>query len=167
MIYLISGGVKSHKSKRAESIAGSFNGEKLYIATMENKSEESKIRIEKHRLMRKDKNFHTLEIEKDFEGMDLSCFNVVLLECLGNLCANHLFNGGSIEGFYKDMDYLMKNAKNLVIVTNDISYDGLYYSKEVQDYIKTLNNGASYIAERADSVIEMVYGNMIIHKGSL
>ena len=117
--------------------------------------------------MRKDKNFKTLEIEKDFEGIDLSCFNVVLLECLGNLCANHLFNGGSINGFYKDIDYLIKNAKNLVIVTNDISYDGLYYSKEVQEYIKTLNNGASYIAERADSVIEMVYGNMIIHKGNL
>ena len=55
MIYLVSGGVKSHKSKRAESIAGSFNGEKLYIATMENKSEESKKRIEKHKAMRKDK----------------------------------------------------------------------------------------------------------------
>ena len=36
MIYLISGGVKSHKSKRAESIAGSFNGEKLKAKNQKN-----------------------------------------------------------------------------------------------------------------------------------
>lgn len=167
MIYLISGGVKSHKSKWAENIACLFPGEKLYIATMENKSEESKSRIEKHRAMRKGKNFKTLEKQKNFKGVELAGFSVVLLECLGNLCANHLFNGGSEESFYEDIKYLMKKAKNLVIVTNDISYEGLYYTKEIENYIKTLNYAACFIAERADNVIEMVYGNAVIHKGSL
>lgn len=167
MIYLVSGGAKSHKSKFAESIAEKYNGKKLYIATMENKSDEALKRIEKHRQMRKDKNFITKELCRDFTYTDISDYNIVLLECLGNLCANHMFGGGSIKGLYDDIDYLIKTSKNLIIVTNDISYDGIYYSKEVDEYIKLLNNTASYIAEKADCVIEMVYGNMIIHKDKL
>lgn len=167
MIYLVSGGVKSHKSKLAEGITEKYTGEKLYIATMENQSDEAKIRIEKHRAMRKNKNFITKELCRDFSSTDISNYNVVLLECLGNLCANHMFNGGSIKGLYDDIDYLINNAENLVIVTNDISYDGINYSSEVNDYIKSLNNAASYIAEKADCLIEMVYGSMIIHKGKL
>ena len=61
MIYLVSGASGSGKSLFAENISCSYEGRKLYLATMENESEAAKKRIEKHRMMRQGKGFETIE----------------------------------------------------------------------------------------------------------
>lgn len=165
MIYLISGSSGSGKSLFAENISCSFVGRKLYLATMENESIEAKKRIEKHRLMRQDKGFETVEKEKDYENLNLSGYNIILLECLSNLAANHMYKGGNEENFYKDINYLINNSKNIIFVTNDISYCAINYDEEVYKYMKILNKAACYIAEKADAVIEVVAGIPIYHKG--
>lgn len=165
MIYLISGGSCSGKSKFAEDEALKYKGRKLYIATMENKSSSAKERILKHRKMRQGKGFETLEKEKYFSDIDLSDYKIVLLECLPNLTANHIYSGGSINMLYNDIDYLLQGAENLIIVTNDISSCALHYDEEVYKYMKILNQTACQIAEQADIVIEVTAGIPIYYKG--
>lgn len=165
MIYLISGGSGSGKSKFAEDEAVKYKGRKLYIATMENKSSSAKERILKHRNMRQGKGFETLEKEKYFKDINLSAYEIVLLECLPNLTANHIYGGGNIDMLYDDVDYLLKKAENLIIVTNDISSCAVTYSEEVYKYMKVLNKLACRIAEHADKVIEVTAGIPIYHKG--
>ena len=70
MIYLISGGSGSGKSKFAEDEAVKYKGRKLYIATMENKSRSAKKRILKHRNMRQGKGFDTIKKEKSNRSID-------------------------------------------------------------------------------------------------
>ena len=165
MIYLISGGSGSGKSKFAEDEALKYNGRKLYIATMENKSSSAKERILKHRNMRQGKGFETLEKEKFFQNIDLSAYEIVLLECLPNLTANHIYGGGSINMLYDDINYLLQGAENLIIVTNDISSCAINYSDEVYQYMQILNQLACSVAKQADMVIEVTAGIPIYYKG--
>lgn len=165
MIYLISGASGSGKSLFAENISCSYVGRKLYLATMESESEAAKKRIEKHRLMRQGKGFETIEKEKDYLSLNIACYNIILLECLSNLAANHIYKGGNEETFYKDINYLISNSKNIIFVTNDISYCAVKYDEEVYNYMKILNKAACYIAEKADAVIEVTAGIPIYHKG--
>ena len=165
MIYLISGGSRSGKSRYAETETLKYSGRKLYLATMENKSSSAKERILKHRSMRQGKGFDTIEKEKFFQNLDFSAYEIVLLECLPNLTANHIFGGGNINMLYEDIEYLMQKTKNLIIVTNDISSCAVNYSDEVYNYMKILNQLACSIAEHADKVIEVTAGIPIYHKG--
>lgn len=165
MIYLISGGSGSGKSFFAESVALNHHGRKLYIATMENKSMQAQYRIKKHREMRAGKGFDTLEKEKFFHKKNISQYETVMLECLPNLTANHLYGGGNTDTLYNDIHCILNNAKNLIIVTNDISFCACSYDEEVYRYMKTLNRLACFIAEKADNVIEVVAGIPIYHKG--
>ena len=127
--------------------------------------ENAKERILKHRSMRQGKGFDTIEKEKFFQNLDFSAYEIVLLECLPNLTANHIFGGGNINMLYEDIEYLMQKTKNLIIVTNDISSCAVNYSDEVYNYMKILNQLACSIAERADKVIEVTAGIPIYHKG--
>lgn len=165
MIYLISGSSGSGKSKFAEDEAIKYKGRKLYIATMENKSSIAKERILKHRNMRQGKGFEVLEKEKFFQNIDLSAYEIVLLECLPNLAANHIYGGGNINMLYDDVNYLLQGSENLIIVTNDISSCAVHYDKEVYEYMKILNQTACQIAEQADIVIEVTAGIPIYYKG--
>lgn len=167
MIYLISGGADSGKSTFAEKCAVSHYGSKLYIATMENKSDEAKKRIANHRKMRQGKGFITIEKEKDLLNINISQYDIVLLECLPNLVANHIYLGGSVDFLYKDINYLIENAQNLIIVTNDISNCAITYNEEVYKYIKILNKLTCFIALKSDKVIEVVAGIPIYHKGKI
>ena len=97
MNILITGSEASGKSEYAEKIAvekaHSEGLELIYIATLDkNSGGDTQKRIEKHRKMRKDKGFITIEQPKNLENIVLPKKNcVVLLEDLGNLCANEVF----------------------------------------------------------------------------
>ncbi len=166
MIYLVSGGADSGKSYLSEKIMMQYN-KKLYLATMENKSQQAKKRIEKHRLQRKGKGFETFEKERGFQNIDFSKYDAVLLECLATLTANHLYTGGSRQTLFSDITYLMETCKNIVFVTNDISSCGISYNDEMYKYMKILNYAACSIAEKADVVVETVCGIPLVHKGRL
>lgn len=62
MIFLVTGGSASGKSEYAEALVTHFGGdERYYIATMKPYDKESYRRIERHRAMRRDKGFTTVE----------------------------------------------------------------------------------------------------------
>ena len=86
---MVTGGSGSGKSEFAESlVTGLADGPNLYIATMFPFDEECHKRIARHREMRKDKGFDTLECYTGLKHADVSGYHTVLLECMSNLTAN-------------------------------------------------------------------------------
>lgn len=100
MLHIVYGGSASGKSSYAESIAMSLQGDGrlLYIATMYpykwNTTEidpETMQRIERHRAMRADKGFDTVECYRHVEHIMAKRQDVLLLECMSNLLANEMY----------------------------------------------------------------------------
>ena len=53
---------------------------------------------------------------------------------------------------------LQKRTKTLMIVTNDIFSDGLFYGVETEAYRAVLGQVNKNLAKEADQVTEVVYG---------
>ena len=93
MLTVVTGGSGSGKSELAENIAVKFTGKKYYIAAMQPFGEEALKRIERHRKMRAEKGFETIEKYTDIDELTFTRKDLVLLECVSNLCANEMFSG--------------------------------------------------------------------------
>ena len=100
MLHIVYGGSASGKSSYAESFAMSLQGDGrlLYIATMYpykwNTTEidpETMQRINRHRAMRADKGFDTVECYRHVEHIVAKKQDVLLLECMSNLLANEMY----------------------------------------------------------------------------
>lgn len=100
MLHIVYGGSASGKSSYAESFAMSLQGDGrlLYIATMYpykwNTTEidpETMQRINRHRAMRVDKGFDTVECYRHVEHIVAKRQDVLLLECMSNLLANEMY----------------------------------------------------------------------------
>lgn len=166
MLVLVLGASKSGKSKIAEDKIASIEGDvkRYYLATMEPYTEEADKAIQRHRQMRKNKGFTTIEKYRNIGevNMDSSENNVVLLECMGNLVANEMFSDGFLENvsekIYNDIMKLYSKCDNLVIVSNIVSEDGVKYPYETERYIENICRLNAMLSEKADEVIEAVCG---------
>ena len=131
MFFVVTGGSGSGKSAFAEKLTASLGeGRRIYIATMMCFDEEGKKRISRHRAMRADKHFETLERYTDLCGLEVPEDSILLLECMSNLVANEMFDEsgakeGTVEAVVEGLHHLRKKARHLVVVTNEIFSDGL------------------------------------------
>ena len=171
MMTLVIGGSKCGKSSFAESLFSEFSGEKFYIATMIPLGEEAHTAIENHRRIRMGKGFETVEKYTDIEEILLPENCGIMLECMGNLCANEMFRGEKIsdptEKIMRGITRLKNLSSRLVIVSNDVSCDGMIYKKETAQYIEILSGINRKIAEISDNVVECVFGIPIARKGAI
>ena len=171
MTTLITGGSKCGKSSLAENILDSFQGRKIYIAAMQPFGADAYEAIERHRKMRAGKGFETIEKYTDIHELMLSRECAVLLECMGNLCANEMFSGDLVsDPPDKIVNGIMKlsySVSELVIVTNQVGSDGIVYAEETMEYIRILGEINRRTAEIADNVIECVYGIPVLLKGEI
>lgn len=170
MITLITGGSKCGKSSLAEKILDKFSGRKYYIATMRPYGSEAYDAIERHRKMRYGKGFETIEKYTSLNEIVIPEKSAVLLECMGNLCANEMFGDKIINPVQKITDsirYLDSISEILVIVTNEVGADGINYSSETMDYISYMGEINRNTADFADNVIECIYGIPVVRKGAL
>ena len=169
MLTLVVGGAASGKSGLAEAFAGRYaRGEKIYIATMEPFGEESLRRIEKHRAMRAGKGFRTVECYRDLQEVALPSGSTVLLECMGNLCANELYGEapeGAEERILEGVKSLAEQCAQLVIVSNEVCSGGTDYLGDTLSYLKLLGKINCALAGLADNVCEAVCGLPVWHKG--
>lgn len=183
MLYVITGGSGSGKSEYAEKLATHLKGDETlhYVATMYPYDDaETRERIAKHRAMRKDKGFITLEkplaigelkANKDIKN--------ILLECMSNLVANEMYNENGKVGF----DETSKNkcdehiiepilnistaVDNMIIVTNEVFSDGNTYDESTEKYVELLGYINQRLSKKADGVIEVFCGIPIAIKGDL
>ena len=171
MLILVSGGSGSGKSEYAENFAVKLGGNDLfYIATMSADDDESLERIKKHRNMRRGKGFRTAECPTDIKSAasKIKSGSTALLDCMGNLLANEMFKGAgekSAEYILDGINILNVKLGNLVIVTNDVFCDAESYNGFTEKYIENLGDINQKIAKEADTVIEVVCGIPIFHKG--
>lgn len=202
MLHIVYGGSASGKSSYAESFAMSLQGEGrlLYIATMYpykwNTTEldpETIQRIERHRAMRADKGFDTVECYRHVEHIVAKRQDVLLLECMSNLLANEMYlepdsnDGGLAEtmsevekagvGMSETLSPVSKKivqalvnlstrVQDVVIVTNDVFSDGgsLTYDESTREYVKNLAEINCALARVAETVTEVVCGIPVIVK---
>ncbi|HJC15937.1 MAG TPA: bifunctional adenosylcobinamide kinase/adenosylcobinamide-phosphate guanylyltransferase [Candidatus Fusicatenibacter intestinigallinarum] len=171
MMHLITGGSGSGKSAYAEAQILALNGEcRVYLATMYPYDEESRQRIARHRKMRAEKNFTTVECYRDLEKTEIPEHADVLLECMSNLTANEMFwpegaGSDTEEQILRGVEWLRRKARNLVIVSNEIFSDGCEYDSGTKEYQRTLGKINCRLAELADRVTEVVYGIPLEVKG--
>lgn len=171
MTVLVTGGSKCGKSHFAESLFNNFSGEKIYIATMQPYGDEAFAAIERHRKMRSGKGFETIEKYTDIGGVNVPEGCGVLLECMGNLCANEMFCGEEMtypaDIIIDGIKQLRSRTKLLVIVTNEVGSDGISYAKGTAEYIRAMGEINRRTAELSDLVVECVYGVPVPLKGTI
>lgn len=171
MITLVTGGTKCGKSGYAERVLESFCGLKYYVATMNPVGDDAQEIIARHVEMRCGKNFITIERLHDIGNTDIPDGCGVLIECVGNLCANEMFVGTEIleddDKVVSGIRQLAEKAAELVIVTNEVGSDVNDYSADTIAYIRQMGRINRRLAEFADNVVECVYGIPVLLKGQL
>ncbi len=167
---MITGGSKNGKSALAEKIITSSNGKRVYVACMQPFGDEAHAAIERHREIRRDKCFETVEKYTDIHELELEKNCCALLECLGNLCANEMFScyeKDPVSKIAAGIKKLSDKASLFVVVTSEVGDDGVLYSPETMEYVKALGELNRTIAKEADCVIEAVFGLPYVLKGEL
>ncbi|MCC8137500.1 MAG: bifunctional adenosylcobinamide kinase/adenosylcobinamide-phosphate guanylyltransferase [Clostridiales bacterium] len=173
-LHLITGGSGSGKSSYAESCVMAASASdcfrRIYIATMIPYGEEGRQRVERHRQLRAQKTFETVECYTGLEQLNLfMCLQtdpgqtILLLECMSNLVANEIFepNGAgedTVNAILRGVRVLRQQAKHLVIVTNEVFSDGMIYDADTMRYLSYLGAVNQALAEQAETVTEVVYG---------
>ena len=171
MLRLVIGGSASGKSEYAEKLILSLSGEDKvdYIATMKCYDEETRERILRHQRRRDGRRFVTVEHEMNLPMIEAdSLHSYGMLECVSNLLANEMFSGdktadvpegaGLSERIASEICNLAYNYREFVVVTNDIFEDSIVYDEITREYIRELGEINRLLAERADSVTEVVCG---------
>ncbi|MGL5436739.1 MAG: bifunctional adenosylcobinamide kinase/adenosylcobinamide-phosphate guanylyltransferase [Lachnospiraceae bacterium] len=170
MIHLVTGGSASGKSAWAEQqileLDGHYN--RFYIATMKPWDNETAVKIKRHQEMRHHKRFTTIECYTGLEQLQLPDSKtgepaVVLLECMSNLTANERYDyGGSrseiCDRIMAGICHLQKQARHIMIVTNEVFSDGSMYSAETLEYLKLLGLVNCELGQKARRITEVVYG---------
>jgi len=166
MIVLVTGGASSGKSDFAEKICTELAAKhRCYVATMQYNPQDNEAvaRIKRHCAKRLDHGFDTVESPTNLAGLDFAGYDVVLLECLGNLLANEMFavaqSAKAAEAAVKSgIINLIKTVPDVVIVANEVFSDGENYSNETMEYIALLGNISVWLTAMADEVYEVVCG---------
>ena len=164
MFILITGGSGSGKSEFAEAQILRLSREKrIYLATMKCFDEESKKRIARHRKMRAEKQFETVEWYLNLKKADIPEGSSVLLECMSHLVANEMYDPEgaqekTAEQILQGILHLKSRAKNLCVVTNEVFSDGKQYDADTMRYLSYLGKINCEMAKMADEVYEVVYG---------
>ncbi|MDY3917642.1 MAG: bifunctional adenosylcobinamide kinase/adenosylcobinamide-phosphate guanylyltransferase [Candidatus Limivivens sp.] len=171
MFLVVTGGSGSGKSAFAEDqVLKLGDRRRIYIATMMCFDEESKKRVARHREMRKNKKFETLECYTGLESVSVPEGSVVLLECMSNLTANEIYAPGgagenTVAAVLRGIRRIRSQAAHLVVVTNEIFSDGTVYDPETTGYLQKLGRINQEMVRLADQAVEVVYGIPVYLKG--
>lgn len=174
MFTLVIGGAASGKSEYAEGLVlCSPHRPRYYIATMEPFDDEGRARVEKHRKMRADKQFETVECYTNLPSVHLRSRGTVLLECVGNLAANELYSPSgagnrtdALSSIVSGLDSLLAQCADLVVVSNEVFTGGERYTEGTEDYMRLVADVNRALAKRADRVCEVVCGLPQYYKGA-
>jgi adenosylcobinamide kinase/adenosylcobinamide-phosphate guanylyltransferase len=159
---LITGGIKSGKSRFALKIAREIeNEEKVFIATARAIDNEMQDKIEKHRKER-GSEFKTIE-EPTRLGVVLKTMgpSAVILDCLTLWLSNLYFEVSETEKS-EEIEGLMIALKefkgNLIIVTNEVGWGIITGDKTPRDYQAELGSINQKVAELCDEVYVLISG---------
>jgi adenosylcobinamide kinase / adenosylcobinamide-phosphate guanylyltransferase len=182
MIVFISGGVRSGKSRIAETYVQKLAapGSSLhYIATARASDDEMKQRIDHHQKRRKKQSMKWITWEQPVRLDKLipvfTKSDVVLLDCITNWLANELFADESWQKeancFHKArqmwgaLQQLEKACKALIIVSNELFSGGVPDDLGTYHFMKTLGWLHQQIVANAQIAILVQNGIAVVKKG--
>lgn len=177
---LITGGVRSGKSKFAQAMAEGLGEKVLFVATAEPLDEEMALRIEEHKRKRS-KSWRTLEISINVGQQlekQLGDAEVVLLDCLTLLVSNILtakdarisHNPGEAETrVTTELEQLVgcmdQYAGTFIAVSNEVGLGLVPGNKLGRIYRDLLGMANQFLAQHATEVYFMTAGIPIKIKG--
>ena len=172
MLTLVVGGAASGKSAYAERLVLQTALPRYYLATMQVWDAECAARVEKHRRMRAEKQFETLECPLHLGTVRLPARGTALLEDLGNLTANELYDPAgageaAASAILDGLGRLAAQCEHLVVVSNEVFSGGADYAGDTDRYLKALAQVNNALAARADAVVRVVCGIPVYYKGGL
>ena len=171
MLTLVVGGSASGKSVFAERLAVQSGLPRFYVATMRVWDAESEKRVARHRAMRREKRFETLECPLHLEKLDMPARGTALLEDMGNLAANELYDPdgageNAAAAILRGIENIAQQCENLILVSNEVFSGGADYAGDTDRYLRTLAAVNNAAAARADAVVRVVCGIPVYYKGS-
>ena len=172
MLTLVVGGAASGKSEYAEHLVLQTALPRYYLATMQVWDAECAARVEKHRRMRAEKQFETLECPLHLGTVRLPARGTALLEDLGNLTANELYDPAgageaAASAILDGLGRLAAQCEHLVVVSNEVFSGGADYAGDTDRYLKALAQVNNALAARADAVVRVVCSIPVYYKGGL
>jgi adenosylcobinamide kinase / adenosylcobinamide-phosphate guanylyltransferase len=169
MIYLITGGERSGKSRYAQNLALQLSQSPMYVATARKWDSDFQNRIDRHQQERDDR-WTNIEKEKHLSEIDFSG-KVALIDCVTLWLTNFFVDHKN------DVDLSLEEAKKeflsiagqenitLIIVTNEIGM-GVHAETHIGRKFTELQGWMNqFLASNADEVILMVSGIPVKIKG--
>lgn len=162
MISLITGGIKSGKSRFALKLSNNYN-KKLFIATLEVIDNETNEKVNRHKKER-DTTWETIEepvnIVKILKN-NISNYDLILIDCI-NIWINNLmyYNINTTEYIDILIDYLRlnKNSANIILVTNEVGQSIIPVDKVTRNFINCLGIANQKLSAQADTVYLLIAG---------
>ncbi|MDR1147434.1 MAG: bifunctional adenosylcobinamide kinase/adenosylcobinamide-phosphate guanylyltransferase [Spirochaetaceae bacterium] len=164
MITLITGGVKSGKSKRALDLALRWKSDGgppvSFIATAEALDGEMKVRIERHKAERAGYGFNTIEEPLDLSAALSRGSGHVLVDCLTMWVNNIIYHKREadfermLESFIKELS----GKREALIVSNETGLGNIPADELTRRYNLLLAEATRRTAAAADRVELMVAG---------
>ena len=154
---LFLGGIKSGKSKNAESYTLALSKKKpYYLATTEFIDEEMQEKIQKHKLQRADK-FVTTE-EALYLSQAITNKETVLIECVSMWLNNMLHHKFSQEQIIKEIETLCTLDANIVFVLNEVGSGVVSENKLVREFVNLSGVIGQILASHCDEVYHVHAG---------
>lgn len=161
MIYYITGGERSGKSRYAQSLALELSGKPLYIATSRVWDKDFEKRV-KHHKDERDERWTNIEEEKQLSKIDLKN-KVAVIDCvtlwLTNFYVDTKYNiEESLKKAKEEFDKIVKIDCTVIIISNEIGMGVHAETDSGRKFVELQGWMNQYIASMADKAILMVSG---------
>lgn len=159
MRILLTGGIKSGKSRRALALAADFKPGKIFVATAEALDDEMRNRIKLHKEERAKLNFITIEepynIDKAISGTSgIQC----IVDCIP-MWLNNMYFADREKDWPVILERFIQNMpKDIIIVTNETGMGVIAADELSRRYVVDLGIINSKLASAVDSVELLVSG---------
>lgn len=174
---LITGGVRSGKSKFAEKLAGAMGGKIIYLATAQALDAEMRERIDKHRRQRP---VEWTTIEEPLEVVSViaghNSGTTILLDCLTLFLSNLFFRYADLpterqeQTVFAQIEGLAEmvegSSANIIIVSNEIGAGVVPENAVARRFRDLAGNANQRIAAACNEVFLMVSGIPVQIKGA-
>lgn len=175
MRILLSGGCKNGKSTWAQRLAVAQRrpaAPLCYVATMVPVDGEDEERVARHRQERAGLGFHTVELARAAGRLGQLCPKgaCILMDSLTALLANEMFpptgpDPDAPARVAQELAQLLPQFGDMVVVSDYIYSDAVRYDPLVEQYRRGLALLDRTCARLCDVVVEVVDGQLIVHKG--
>lgn len=161
MIYYISGGQKSGKSRFAQELALKLSPQPVYLATARVWDQDFRERIQQHRSNRGNA-WTNIEKDKDIDRLELDQ-QVVVLDCvtlwLTNIFHDHEYDSKqTLDKAYSELGRFLEKDLTIIVISNELGM-GLHADsasgRQFTDIHGSINQ---YLGHQADKAVLMVSG---------